>query len=281
MNKKSNRIVEFPDCFDEIEPSEWMHFLAALDLMLHDRLFDLTDVRNHFAYYCLRRRSGVRHFGVPEFYTVHQLAGTLQWLITQDPLTGQVCVPIDTTAQLLPRCGKLYGPSGHAADLTFGEFRHAVMAMNAYTRTHSKIHLAALSAILYRPRDRQGRREPFRTEQVVEAMRHPNRKVVPCLQYGIYLWFAHLCEYIRTGTFIVGGHEVCFAPLFVSGGDTDAPATDLGLEGIRLSVAASGTFGTATQVDDTLLLDVLLKMLQDKQTIDQLKKRYSHADSIR
>lgn len=279
MNQKHNRIVEFPDCFDEIEPSEWMHFLAALDLMLHDRLFDIIDVRNHFSYYCLRRRSGVRHFGVPEFYTVHQLSGTLHWLITQDPLTGRVMVPIDTTRQLLPRCGSFYGPSGHAADLTFGEFRHAVMAMNAYTGTHHQSHLSALAAILYRPMGEGGVRTPFDPSLLPASIKQQRRRVTPCLQYGIYLWFAHLCEYIRTGTFLVGGHEVCFAPLFVSEGNE--PSTDLGLEGIRLSVAESGTFGTAADVDRTLLLDVLLKLLQDKQTIDQLKNRYNHADRIR
>lgn len=281
MRKRTNVTIEFPECFEELTTEEWRYFLNAYDLMTKDDNIDIEDVRNFFAMECLVNRGKLKNFDEEEYLLIRRLADTLHWLIYLDKATGMAIVPIDTTRQLLPSWDKYVGPKSHAADLTFGEFRYAVAAMNAYITTYSEEHLFALTAILYRKGTARTGKMPFIPEWIGKHVEEQRLRIPFGVKYGIYLWFAHLCEYIRTGTFLIGGHEVCFAPLFVRGSEEGDGAIDLGLEGIRLSVAESGIFGTAEQVDKTLLLDVLLKLLQDKQTIDKLNKRYSHADTIR
>ena len=45
------------------------------------------------------------------------------------------------------------------------------------------------------------------------------------------------------------------------------------LNSILYSVASSGVFGTATDTDNTPLLRVMLKLLDDKQQADRLQER--------
>jgi hypothetical protein len=73
-----------------------------------------------------------------------------------------------------------------------------------------------------------------------------------------------------TGTFIISGHEVSFSRLFGKGGDSDAES--LGLSSILFSVSESGVFGNADQVDDTQLMKVLMKLLDDAMKAENLEK---------
>ncbi|KAA6318047.1 hypothetical protein EZS27_031895, partial [termite gut metagenome] len=94
------------------------------------------------------------------------------------------------------------------------------------------------------------------------------------IQWGIYAWFAYFCEYLLTGTFIIEGTEVCFAPIFAhSDSDAGGSEQNLGLHAIGLSVAESGVFGNAEQTDRTLLLKIMLKLLNDHQRAQALQKR--------
>ena len=96
----------------------------------------------------------------------------------------------------------------------------------------------------------------------------------PYLRWGIYAWFAYFCQYLYTGTFLIDGQEVCFAPVFDRSKRTEGkPAEGLGLNSILYSVASSGVFGTATDTDNTPLLRVMLKLLDDKQQADRLQER--------
>jgi hypothetical protein len=94
------------------------------------------------------------------------------------------------------------------------------------------------------------------------------------IRWGVYAWFAYFCEYLLTGTFIIEGTEVCFAPIFVrSGSEGGTSEQNLGLHAIGLSVAESGVFGNAEQTDRTLLLKIMLKLLNDHQRAEALQKR--------
>lgn len=57
-------------------------------------------------------------------------------------------------------------------------------------------------------------------------------------------------------------------------GDANKPIErSLGMSGILFSVAESGIFGNIEKADDTLLLRVLMKLLDDKYKADALLKR--------
>ena len=93
--------------------------------------------------------------------------------------------------------------------------------------------------------------------------------------WGIYAWFSYFCEYLFSGTFIIDGLELCFGPVFSRGRDKDARQNDvqsLGMNSILFSVAESGVFGNARATDDTLLLRVMMKLLDDRQRADELMR---------
>ena len=101
---------------------------------------------------------------------------------------------------------------------------------------------------------------------------HALRKMPDYMQWGIYVIFAYFCEYLQTGEFIIDGSTVSFAPLFTSDGSS-RPNQSIGMNAIRFTVAESGVFGSAEQLDRTPLLQVMLKVLDDKQRAEDLLKR--------
>ena len=180
---------------------------------------------------------------------------------------------------LFSHCHGFIGNSFCFGVLTFGEFRAATAAMNLYDQSHEDTDLLALCAVLYRPAKKQNgvfRREPFDTDRLPVLMTRASI-LQPYLRWGIYAWFAYFCQYLYTGTFLIDGQEVCFAPVFDRTKRTEGkPAEGLGLNSILYSVASSGVFGTATDTDNTPLLRVMLKLLDDKHQADRLTKQYKH-----
>ncbi|WP_239473410.1 hypothetical protein [Bacteroides gallinaceum] len=146
--------------------------------------------------------------------------------------------------------------------------------MNLYTTDHYESDLLALTATLYRTPGTGGRRIPFCRDNMPGYMRDAV-KMPGWMQWGVYVWFAYFCEYLLSGSFVIDGQEVTFAPVF-GRREPDAPrssAQDLGLNSILYTVAESGVFGTADDTDRTPLLRVLLKLLDDKQRADEMMKR--------
>lgn len=95
---------------------------------------------------------------------------------------------------------------------------------------------------------------------------------------GVYCWMASFCEFLFNGTFILDGCEVCFASIFTSSGKDNTPEQSLGMNSILFSVAESGVFGGIEEVDNTQLLRVLLKLLDDKQKADAILKSAKNHD---
>ncbi len=90
----------------------------------------------------------------------------------------------------------------------------------------------------------------------------------------MYLWFAYFNRYlIEGGEFIIEGNTLVFDSLFDQGANDDSNnQMNIGLMSIVFTLADTGTFGNAEQTDDTLLFQVLMKLLSDKQLADKLKK---------
>lgn len=273
MSKNDN--IMFPDGWEDVQTFEWMKLLAFHYVMLLEgKHIYLESVLRAWTLFILEHR-GFRIRGVDDWLLVDRMSKSLTWVYALND-KGEIELTCDTTVNLLPVYKALVGPASHGADLTFGEFRHAVTAMNAYTEMHDPADLLALCAILYRKqyKDRDGslRRNKFRVWRMGEYLSDAGQ-IPPSLRYGIYVQFAYFCKYLQTGTFVIDGSEVSFAPLFEKGAaQTDASVQDLGLSGIRLSVAESGVFGDAEGTDDAPLLQVMLKMLADKQKADILMK---------
>ena len=274
-----NSWIEVADCWDEVNTAEWIELLDLRHQLMTIPAMTVDDVRRMMAKFMLKENGiGMYVFMREDRYLllVDELAGRLEWMIRVDEETGEVVIPLDTTRQLLRSVGGLVGPSSHGADMTFGEFHAAVTVMNDYTVHHDEYALIALCSILYREKDKSGRRVPLREEDMPYMM-HRGERMAEWLRWGVYAWFAHFCEYLRRGTFRIMDAEVCFAPLFArldDGGDegTASDSDGLGLNGVLMSVAESGVFGNAEEVNQTPLLKVLMKLLKDYHAMMDMKE---------
>ena len=268
--------IDFPECWEEVTPVEWVYLLNLRHALQTRRGISLLDVKRAWCYFVLKER-GYR-FGhlhhTEDMNLVERLAGTLDWMWLIDDEEGCISLRFNTTKNLLPKWKHLRGPQSHGADLTFGEFRCATAAMNLYTQEHMDSDLLALVTTLYRRPYGYGKRAAFVQDDLPKLMR--DAKDMPgWLQWGVYAWFAYFCEYLLTGTFVIDGNEVSFAPVF-GRREKEAKAAssqDLGLNSILYTVAESGVFGTADDTDRTPLLRVLLKLLDDKQRAEEMMRR--------
>lgn len=281
---KQKKDIEFPECWEEVKPLEWLHILKTRDKLMHRSGFTLRDVKRDWCAYVLKNR-GYRLQGVDDMLMVDRLADTLDWMWKVEEDINQDGVPVteaqlmyDCTVNLLPKWRYLQGPASHGADLTFGEFRQAAAVINKYNAEHDPTDLRALCAILYRkPVKEKGcaLREPFRTQYMGRYMGLV-RYMPEWIQWGIYSWFAYFCNYLFTGAFIIDGVEVCFAPVFErhrkSPEAQPGIIQNLGMNSVLYSVAESGVFGNVDATDDTLLLRVMMKLLDDKQRADELMR---------
>lgn len=281
--------IEFPDCWEELQPSEWLHLLESRELLMTKPGISLLDVKREWCAFVLKTRGLIPSSNKTEFYLlVDELAQTLDWMWqtvedTRDDGTTvmDVALTYESTVNLLPEWGGLRGPVSHGADLTFGEFRHAVEAMNRYDGSHAPADLQALCGILYRRPGKQPwlGREPFDGKKIAYYMEQVSA-MPSAVRWGVYAWFSYFCQYLISGPFLIGGLEVCFAPVFArSKRGTDAQPVDaqsLGMNSILFSVAESGVFGNAKETDRTPLLSVMMKLLDDKQRADELTRHLKH-----
>ena len=254
---------------------EWLHLLKNREKLMTKPGISLLDVKREWCAYVLKNRGYVFRSKVQDMLLVDHLAETLAWMWRMEG--DAVVLAYDSTVNLIPEWRYLRGPMSHGADLAFGEFRHAVAAVNRYNVGHDPVDLQALCAILYRPPvEKKGcvEREPFREQYMGRYMGLVEHMPV-WMRWGIYAWFSYFCEYLFSGTFIIDGLELCFRPVFSRGRDKDARQNDvqsLGMNSILFSVAESGVFGNARATDDTLLLRVMMKLLDYRQRADELMR---------
>lgn len=271
--------VEFPENWDEVTSLEWLRILKLRENLSKQPELSLLDVKRQWAMYALKTRGYRFKSKVDDMLLIDELSKTLDWMwhVNSDESGTAVELIYDSTVNLLPTWQLLHGPANHGADMTFGEFRHAVTAMNKYTVEQSPIDLRALCAILYRkPIQDKGcfHRKPFRQQSMSQYMGMV-RWMPEFIQWGVYAWFAYFCEYLFSGTFIIDGLELSFAPVFERQKkypDAQKSAQSLGMVGVLHSVAEGGIFGNVDATDDTLLLRVMMKLLDDKQRADEMMR---------
>lgn len=273
------RYITLPETWDELTEADWRELLKMRQQMIDKQLqLTVSDVRTETARMLLKNRGvGTRINDSQYLLLVGRLADTLGWLWQEHD--GGLSLAYRSTGNLLPKVRDWTGPLSHGGDLVFGEFRQAIAHLKAYEQDQNPTALCALAGLLYRPEAsrkqkqlKQLRRQPYDWDSLEEKIAR-GRRMKPWQRWGIYAWMAYFCEYLTTGTFIIDGEEVNFSPIF---GDRDGSGTGGhggGLHQICLTLAESHVFGTANDVDRTPLLTVMLKLLKDYETLQELKKR--------
>ena len=270
--------IEFPDSWDEVLPSEFYHILKLRNKLMNVKGVTLADIKLDWCRFVIQNR-GIRPVNKQTDYylLIYKLSQTLEWMWRVDD-EGVVELTFTTTANLFPEWKNLRGPLSHGADLSFSEFRHAVILFNQYNETHEPELLDCLVGILYRKKgpfygkkNFDGRyREDFMPARI--DLYASRVRVMPAhLKYGVYLWFAYFCEYLLSGEFIVDGSQVCFAPVFErKKDDSQSDMQSIGMNSILFSIAESHIFGKVSETDEQPLLKIMLKLLDDKQRADYL-----------
>lgn len=294
---REQRYVTLPESWDELYKDDWQEMLKIRHIVATtDHQWTVEDVRIESARALLKNRGVRQQLDNPQWLLlVSQLAQSLTWLWSEED--GKLSLVYRSTENLMPwvvigkgkKSLSLTGPSSHGYDLTFGEFRQALQHLKAYENPagdteaeqtdYRTTALCALAGLLYRPEANEEQRhqgllrQPYDWDGFEDKIAR-GRQMKPWQLWGIYAWFAYFCEYLTTGSFIIEGEEISFAPIF-DRQETVAKTDRQGgtMAQICHTLAETHVFGTAREVDRTPLLDVMQKLLQDYYALKELKKK--------
>lgn len=274
-----SKYMEIPTTWEELTTDQFCFLLK----LVHDaRPDDVTigDLLLKFADHLLGEMQIIAPERRTQYYTlVDDIAKTLDWIFIQDE-DGNYVMDFCTTENLLPEISGFLGPQSHGSDLTFGEYRLAVDMMNRYTKEKEVFFLNALCGILYRDpapgkdeSDFGGSLRMKFNKHSVERYSLRFEQVPEHVKWGVYLWFSYFNRYlIDGGEFIIEGNTLSFESLFDEGGGDEIGEGNIGLMSIVFTLADTGTFGNAEQTDETLLFPILMKLWNDKQMVEKLKR---------
>lgn len=274
------RYIELPDTWEELTSDDWREVLKIRQKVVdHGGRYSELDIKTETARVLLKNRGVKLQLNRPNYILlVGQLAKSLGWLWHTEGNT--ISLIYKDTRNLLPKVREWLGPMDHGADLMFGEFRMAMAILKSYEGNPSDRELNVLAGLLYRPEAteddqhrQQLRRQPYDWDGF-EQKELRGQTMKRWQVWGIYAWLAWFCEYLTTGTFIIEGEEVSFAPLFHTGGSVAENGSSSGsMAQICHTLAESHVFGTAKDVDHTPLLTVMQKLLSDYNSLQRLKKK--------
>lgn len=273
------RYITIPENWDELTPEDWRQLLKMRHKMVKKGLkLSIDDVRIESARMLLQHR-GVKVQLDNQQYLVllSMLARSLTWLWQE--VDDGISLAYRSLENKMPTIRGWLGPKDYGEDITFGEFRQAVAHLRVWEQKQNPQALQALGGLLYRPEaskqqkhERQLRRQPYDWDTIDDKIARGAR-MQPWQLWGIYAWFAYFCEYLTTGTFVIDGVEVCFAPIFQTTEKKEGGSKSGSLQQICLTLAESHVFGTAREVDNTQLLVVMQKLLQDYEQLMRIKKQ--------
>jgi hypothetical protein len=192
--------------------------------------------------------------------------------------------------KITPLWKTYYGPSDGFSNLTFGEYVDVLRLFLDFGVSGSPELLYDIVAILYREKQnfhfirkrlnnyKGDCRISYNSNKVVKRSKAMQKAPVGFV-YGVYLLFASFQKYLTTAKLPWGGQEIDLSILFTSAsgeqsGSSNTP--DLGMDSLVFSLAESGAFGAYSDVRNTGLWEILIRMYdlrkRDLDTIAQAKK---------
>ena len=159
-----------------------------------------------------------------------------------------------------------YGPENYFNDVAFGEYLDALRLFLDFSATGDTALLYALAAVLYRPRNKIGKKRRNYNPDTVAARAETFKFLPDGFIYGVFLMFAAFQKYITTATVPWGGNELDFSILFEASGDGRLESVPgLGMDDLAFDLAESGTFGDFDKVRETNLWTILLQLYKLKK----------------
>lgn len=175
---------------------------------------------------------------------------------------GDEALTFDGLANPLPRAGRLHGPGPLLQDITFGEFRAASRAQQAFLKDHRSEDLDEMVAILYRSRYREENRAGRRAGPLYGASfrrdRRRARRLASWKKRLILLWFCSCVHYLQTGRVELNGEDVDLSLLFQCDGPVRGPSATW--NDLLFQIAREQTLGNIDRVEEEPLFSVLAIM---------------------
>ena len=231
-------------------------------------LYFLLDLKPSRRAFKRRRRLNCRRERFAE--NVYRLCDTcLGYLLTGDKDTGDgaklaYASVVNSLPEIRGKFGRpLIGPADLLQDLSFGEFRHASTALNAFFNSKNVQDLDECIAHLYRKRSRYPNRCGRFVSDVDNATFHKDIRRVSRLKSWqknlIMMWFASCLNYLQTETVIIDGEAINMAMLF-SAGDSKGNDISFNWNDLLIQIARDQTIGNVERVDQEPLFSIFSLM---------------------
>lgn len=269
----TGKTVSIPSSWDEMSPEQVQSVFRTYDSCLRRGgsplefnirvLFHLLGAKFSRTALLLERLSGAELTALDENVTM-LCDRCLGFLLEVDGETRQCRLTFDSVANPLPtvRSGRfrLIGPSDLLQNLTFGEFRHAGVAMQSFFRTGKMSDLDECLVFLYRRRCSRANRAGRRVVPVGPGNIERETKLVSALapwqKNLILLWFAACLKFLQTADVAIDGERVELGRLFGDSGN-ERSAYSFGWNDLAVQIAKDRTVGNIERVDEEPLFSIL------------------------
>ncbi len=267
--------VGFPNSWEGLTRREMVYLLKLYMMLQQGKGLSLHDLKRIFTSQVFSWRGIRKEKSVDYLLLVDATSKTLDWAIGYDEQQHAAVMNYDSIECLIKNFGKFQGPANYGGDISFGEFRYLLMLYNQLAENNDVLALDKMAGTLYRSVDKDtGRHVLFNVDKDYAAT---GKRMPEWLKYYAYLWFTAFVRYLMTGDFIIDGCTVNFSKIF-AGEKNGVSENFIGMNAILFSVAESHVFGAAKEVDDTQLFRILLKLVDDGNKADELKKNYASHD---
>jgi hypothetical protein len=292
--------VEIPSEVSELDPRQALYVMDQTFLLQAGKV-SLEQYRiNITAYFLNLKVSGKFHYfshkrnktiAEQEFVdtineNVFRISETMNSFFVPDEGKQSLVFNYNTTKNLLPQIGRLYGPSEALINCTFFEYKEAHIRYFEFCKTKEDQYLDELIAILYRPKKilhflrkllpgYDGELRTRFTSKTNKRYFNNRLKKIAKLPYHIkfcvYLYFQQCENFLITGKPVIDGTEIDLGLLYKGASSSSSGKPDIGLTGILFSLAETNVFGNVEETANTNLYDILSRLYQLKVAYDKLK----------
>lgn len=248
----SGRMTEIPSSWEEMSPPQIRYAFRIFSRCASPLEFN---VRMLYKFLGIRMRRPKGNAAENVYLICEQCLG---FLFAEEK--GAPRLALDSISNPLPRVGRLFGPADLLQDLTFGEFRAASMAVQAFGRSQDPSDLDDCLGILYRSRcrrpNRAGRRAGQMSGRGFARDRRSASRMRPWQKNLVLAWFCACLQYLQSEKLLLNGEEVDLARLFApEGSGTKGPAVTW--NDLLVQLAKDQTIGNIDRVDGEPLFSVL------------------------
>lgn len=252
-----DRPVSIPSRWDEMTPKQVRHIFRLYHRCVRDGLSPL-EFSIRALYYLLDVKVSGRKCDPELAERIYLLTEQCTGFLLDD--SGEVPrLSFGSVTSPMPSAGLRRGPGELCQKLTFGEFRHAAMAVKSFSATKDSGSLDECVAILYRlplgRSNRAGRRCSPPGGVLFRLDLRLTRRMPQWRKHLALAWFCNVLTYLQTGTLVIDGEEVDMRQLFSSGGSSSSgPAC--GWNDLLVQLAKDGVIGNIDAVDAEPLMSI-------------------------